>query len=499
MGSLFRWIHDLFYCSSGGDPKTQNGEKEGQEWPSMAVTLRTMEQTMDPVVVTQVWNNSHSPFASLPEEIIIKIFDHLYLEDDVSMFCLRRTCRTFRRIIFEPRFWRKLCAENTLTGDYNTFESYFRLTMDEANRLKQLLQRDGMCRSCALYCDGPVKGLTRQIAHYFLSEYSPKRVFHSRCKFQRPGGRHVTCESCGKYHDMICFSGVETNQFFNRDCLAREGSVQLCEHVHICWSQIENHLKKWYLRAPGDWQACFNDFKIECTHPSHDTRCTPQTPPTWPRASLDTCLNDANRVILHLEWAPHSGFKCFNVANKKVPAPELRELFKKYRQGAARVFLPALPSNPLPEMGCFDPDSCYCVHYEGMQYDEKLIIENSVDQDRPEQNLWFHRCNCLHYQSRNYGSGYNGHRVEQIKHYPDVPDNQPVQTCLITTYEREIFVCRKDDKKHGAIPVTHEWFHAMDPDTYPRPDNEHALPLCRNENCMNYYKKPQTYNCVGHE
>jgi hypothetical protein len=69
--------------------------------------------------------------------------------------------------------------------------------------------------------------------------------------------------------------------------------------------------------------------------------------------------------------------------------------------------------------------------------------------------------------------------------------------CLVATYWRTVVVCSKQDAQHGhgGMYPRHEWFHAMDPDSYPRPPG-HELPLCRNRACMNYYRRPGAVGCV---
>ncbi|KAI0890321.1 uncharacterized protein GGS22DRAFT_150574 [Annulohypoxylon maeteangense] len=354
--------------------------------------------------------------------------------------------------------------------------------MEQANRLKQRLQRDGMCDDCSIYCDGPVSGVSRRIAHYWCSEHNPNRVFQTHCKFQQPEGVHIHCKCCGEYHDIISFSREEATRN-TRKCLGREGSVRLCEHVDITWSQIEEHLTKWNTHAPGQWKDCFDAFNIQCEHPSHDTRCMFEDIPTWPRACLKTSYYDRRRVVLSLEWAPHSDTDYFKIKNNQVPASQLRELFKKYRLGAARIFLPAYASNPIPEMSCFNSDKCNCVRYETGQQDT----------GSSPSNLETLQCIAGHRLRRNYGWGHNGQQVDQISHRPHGLNQPP---CLITEYKRDIFICRVDGK-HSAFGPTHEWFHAMDPDTYPPPENPRAIPPCKNELCMNYYRKPQTYRCLS--
>jgi hypothetical protein len=69
--------------------------------------------------------------------------------------------------------------------------------------------------------------------------------------------------------------------------------------------------------------------------------------------------------------------------------------------------------------------------------------------------------------------------------------------CLITTYRFTVNIC--NNKKWTSTSSfkphpTHAWFHALDPDTFPRPPG-HSLPLCKDRGCMNYYKRPKAFSC----
>ncbi|KAI1096028.1 hypothetical protein F5B19DRAFT_488648 [Rostrohypoxylon terebratum] len=470
-----------------------------EKQPSMAVTLRSLEQTMDPIIAAQVWNNKYSLLTRLPDEILLEILSYFEVyHDPVSLYCLRRTCRTFRRLMCEPRFGRIMLPRSARNGVRYFSENHMELTTMEANALKQLLQKDGMCEKCAVYCDGPVKGLRRRISHYWHSEWGPSRVFKNNCKFLKRGALSAHCPHCRLYHNMALFSKWCEKEGEARKCLGREGAVQLCEHVHISWSQIENHMNEWHPRSAQAWEACLARFNVECHHPSHNIRCTSLEAPTWPRARLKICENDMRRVILHLEWSAHSGSEYFRLRNGKVPVAELRELFRRYRLGAARIFLPGYPASSLPEMAGFNAARCNCVHYETGQPDQRQITEGAEDQSIAKEDPYGHGFLHVHFLNRNYGLGHNGQRVDHIKHYPHGTDRP---FCLITKYERDIMICyqaRATKRKRIIYTPTHEWLHAMDPDTYPHPDGRHAMRQCKNGNCMNYYKRPHMYCCSGH-
>lgn len=63
---------------------------------------------------------------------------------------------------------------------------------------------------------------------------------------------------------------------------------------------------------------------------------------------------------------------------------------------------------------------------------------------------------------------------------------------MVTTYECNIPLYHISDDK---INPSHEWFHAMDPDTYEPQNNSYQSTLCRDEACLNYYRKLLSYQC----
>ncbi|KAI1165941.1 hypothetical protein F5B18DRAFT_609249, partial [Nemania serpens] len=253
--------------------------------------------------------------------------------------------------------------------------------------------------------------------------------------------------------------------------MGRQGAVRLCEHVCISWITIEKHIIKWQRRKPGDWQACFDHFNIECHHRSHNTRCTAESSPTWPRARLQSGVDDW--VVLTFEWAPHSGFDFFTFTpDGRMPASELRELFCKYRQGLAGMLLPSQHPGSIPEMACFR-DDCTCVHYK------------TGDDETQQRTIERLPCHAASHSITRQGQIVK--RVSMSRHGPKGLDS----TCLITTYQLEIPICRKTDRR-GTVNPTHEWLHAMDGNTYPHPIARGVMPLCKDKDCVNYYRRRRT-------
>ncbi|KAF1365837.1 hypothetical protein EJ07DRAFT_94352, partial [Lizonia empirigonia] len=269
--------------------------------------LGELQRAMDPLIAVQVYNNRFCPLISqLPEELLLCVCD--FLRDDfAALLCLRIASRIFLRLLNSKRIfvWGSKCS---IRGeDFNPHKA-LRL------RFRELLQRDGRCNTCKRW------------------NATHDSRLQDDCKFQQKfcGNSlrsRVHCDACDSLQDVFQFSQQSVWHQPKRQCLGQQGSVQLCAHVSITWARIKVHIDDWRQnqRGEGDWQACFDSFKIECHDPSHNTRCTGSEAPTWPRARLATSTRDPDIVVLNLEWKPHGRIATLALtADGRIPAPELR-------------------------------------------------------------------------------------------------------------------------------------------------------------------------------
>jgi hypothetical protein len=332
------------------------------------------------------------------------------------------------------------------------------------------------------------------------------------CKFERfpQYGPRFHCHGCNVHHTKGVFPWVSAagrKQDSEWRCVAHQGRVKLCDHVGISWRMIEKHIAIWEKYKPGEWQACLDNFKVECRHPSHDTGCSSFGAPTWPRARLrgDENLYQRVTLVLVLDWSAHSGGPdAFTWSSTGRPiASDMRTLFQKYRQqGPADALVPMHSLGSLPEMVCFDPNKCRCLHYHAGDSQEDWEAPGAADGARQQSKL-FLRDDCPAHQHRpsasytrtNPGLWWSSEwTIRMRQHWPRETLTAP---CLITTYRFTVNIC--NNKKWTSTSSfkphpTHAWFHALDPDTFPRPPG-HSLPLCKDRGCMNYYKRPKAFSC----
>lgn len=297
----------------------------------------------------------------LPEELLLNVLDFLH-GDDVTLYCLRWTSRTFLRLIHkDSKSW----------GMRRDLISPIYLDPPELLQLRRLAEKDGRCESCRRWnarqehTDRPCK-----FQHSSLRE---KPIILGREYRWSDYGRPY-CSACETDHDICLFPMAYQKPPQHQDlcpqiCLGQLGSVQLCKHIYITWDTITSHFDAWRRQSgeggacdESDWKACLGSFSIECRDATHDMRCTDSETPSWPRARLDTidgyCAYEPDSVILYLEWSPHGRVDSLKpTADGRIPAAELRALFRKFRRlGPADRLYPSGFPETLPEMACLRHD-----------------------------------------------------------------------------------------------------------------------------------------------
>ncbi|KAK3354003.1 hypothetical protein B0T25DRAFT_608584, partial [Lasiosphaeria hispida] len=422
-----------------------------------------MESTgMDPLLAAHMHNVKRSPINRLPDELVLQILRCLG-NDLLTMLCLRRVARRFRRIIDDPEIRMAMRVDCLYWRSGRIFfEMVDRFPKDLKKELWRRIQKDGMCDQCRMLRPGG------------SAPDSPDAGW-LRCSHECP----VMLRSPLSLHCDGCRSGGRNAH----PCLGRHGAARLCEHVNVSWADMEPYLSEWQQQQdPHDGQACLDGFKVECRDPSHDKRCRAEDAPTWPRAALKAKAHQMSDwvVVLTFEWQPHSGSNVVSLTSDgRAPASEMRTLFQRHRQGAAAILFPSSPRLPLPEMACFQDTKCRCLYYE----------VGGGDQSRPG-NPNRHSC-AAHICSRLHGWHRTGEIVSIWRHSPGISNNS---ICLVTHYSRCITVCiRVNGGNVVAVTPGHDWYHAVDPDLAP-PQRSPKIP-CRDKSCINYYRSPASFAC----
>jgi hypothetical protein len=494
MSALLRWIRKLQGYAPLKDHKTrgvnrqtrekqeqekQEQERQEQQQAQMLLTLHELQRTMDPLVAAQVYNKSFSRLARLPEELLLIILESLS-NDAPTLHSLRIVSRTFFRLTYHPCIWRHICHTYFLGSPHpvpNIGQVLF-LRFDMRKPLRLLLERDGQCDNCRRWGEAhPPQGNALTNRCKFLPFQFEKHciIFNN-----------LYCHACSNPHSRHQFSPFSQPDG-RRQCLGHQGSVKLCEHVHINWASIRDYISDWQQRKPEDWHTFLDSFSIECHDPSHDMRCSAEEAPTWPRARLQIAKSNSDLVVLNLEWAPHSGLDALTAtADACLSVSDLRALFQKFRRGPADILFPSNRPDYFPELACFNQrlGTSHYVQYE--TGDNKRPMSAATKALISQSRLRFAFNFICYYNTRYYGYGKNGQRIDIKAHCRQDTSNASKSTCLIAIYQCDILVCKTTDRT--TINPTHEWLHAMDPDTYHHPQASHVRPLCKDETCMNYYR-----------
>lgn len=454
----------------------QREQRDSQQARALSLTLRELQQSMDPLIAAQFYNNRFCPLFRLPEELLLHILSFL-ADDPVTLHCLQAVSRTFLRLLHrKSNIWRDEWYIDPT--DWRRAQTRF-LKVHLKRPFRLVLQRDGRCDNCRRW-----------------NHASPFRPF-DECKFDLRQGwpvyMEVHCGPCDTLHDVRQFSKYNEELWFDsQPCLGQEGSVQLCEHVQIRWASIAAHIDDWRRqhRGKGDWEACLDSFNIECRHASHDTRCTASEAPTWPRARLRTAtgFSKGHVVVLSLEWAPHSRIDSLNLTTDgRIPAHELRARFQRLRQlGPAETLYPPCRPGALPELACISA-SCPFIYYRTGQDGETAPPLLPFG-----WSLWSYCKSIL----IDHGTVLGGRTLDITPHYlKNAGDTGISSQCLVARYVQNIPVCTTTAMMDPTIKIipNDRWLHAMDTDTYPHPQACGLRPQCRDETCVNYYRRRKDY------
>ncbi|KAK3903767.1 hypothetical protein C8A05DRAFT_14273 [Staphylotrichum tortipilum] len=458
--------------------------REAQQQADRRVILRDLQSTIDPLVAAQVYNARYSPLYRLPDELLLLILRRVG-NNLVALYCVGQVSTKLRHMILRDR---------SLPEDM-TIGNTFMAPWDDSIRSR--LQADGMCDECKLWCRVPIKGWANKLAQVLNRIDTKEDRLHRFCRF---GIRHYTlpqlhCGGCGFDHHDGAFSLGQIRLGGNRrQCLGRRGAVRLCGHVTIAWGAVEAAIVAWKQskhRRCGrrtDYYLDPSRFAVECDHPSHDIRCNKTDTPTKPEARL--WVASTNRIALVMSWAPHSGgvTALRHSRDGRPDAAGLRAVFRKLREPGqpAGLLMPAgtRPDSP-PEMACFHPRLCRCLRYD--------TGTNNTTGARARPRA----CFASHRLRRGVDTSMREDLTRSsVKVFPHSgPQRRGIMgaPCVITAYRR--VTRRKIRQRPSSLPPTHDWLHAMDPDTYPHPHGS-VLPLCKDKSCMNYYRRPGAVRCV---
>ena len=269
--------------------------------PERHINSSRLNAKRHPITGPMLHNATRSPLARLPEDILLRIMEHA---DDVSILCLRRTCRTMLWLLSSG-------GDKTPSKQFDRlFDGAFNqgpprgrkyITKPEKvpeaakDRLRLLLQRDMYCESCR---NPDLKKAEKKL--------QLKKLYCSGCKRRHPAGHFSQSQRSNK----------------TRVCIGREGYVRVCQHHTVSWAEIEAFMASSTRRVDS----------LFCNDPSHNSifAAQPCSQEHDPRVSVKLdkdsrpvplprccCVGSRARAMqrrkgtqawLHITWSTHISF-----------------------------------------------------------------------------------------------------------------------------------------------------------------------------------------------
>lgn len=487
--------------------QAQREKQDYQHGQTLRLILQRLQVDMDPLIASQTYNNNFCPLTRLPEELLLNMLNLLY-GDDVTLYCLRWTSRIFLRLLYQQSgFWTM-----HIRVDSPCCLDHYKLL-----QLRLLLGKDGRCKTCRRW--NSRQRYTIEPCTFKGSSQRENPIFLG-CEYWWSQYSRPHCRVCDTDHDSCQFPMAyqtlpELQNPHPQMCQGHLGSVQLCEHVYIKWATIKAHIDAWRRHCGergaytgSDWKACLKSFSIECHNAAHNIRCMDSEAPSWPRARLGTTSDFWNYdyVILYLEWTPHGRLdSLMPTTDEKIPAAELRALFRKFRcLGPANTFYPLGASDTLPEMACFKRD--FPIYYktgEEKHVGHKSPPSSSLSSLPPGPSYQQELSDCCQSLQGFSRIGFNSRRLDISPHYISGASGYGISSqCLAVRYQKGILICQTTALNDPAVKLvpSDPWLHAMDTRTYPHQQARQFRPLCGDASCTNYFQRAKHHRaCTGLE
>ncbi|KAK0742107.1 hypothetical protein B0T21DRAFT_433802 [Apiosordaria backusii] len=384
--------------------------------------------------------------------------------------------------------------------------------IDDRNQLRYLLRMDRLCATCLQYSDlglvssCPLKPLSSTVPvsdspnTVALQVVSTNNKPLDGCKFTcGDTTKTLFCSGCGREHSTRAFSKSQNGLGDDeRVCIGREGLLRLCEHRYIQWSDVEDHFLQ--QQNPKNRNrlvptAC----EMICEHPDHHRYGIHDLAEAYmPRLKVEGSSTGNYKITR--SWTTHHVLPINK--NGRLDPQILRSRFQEDLQNAASAIISGTSTSAALNraMSCFSNPSCTC------------LIDADNTSRTPSKTC--HDC-----QSSTDHSSHNPVKINPRESRSEMIHVRPCsqsesllktqQICLTVTYSRVLggmSHCAKGLKalgqgKGSSAPIIppHEWYHALDPNSYELGDDCEAVgkvwPVCHEVNCGNYYGTYQVTHC----
>ncbi|KAK3935583.1 hypothetical protein QBC46DRAFT_397157 [Diplogelasinospora grovesii] len=511
--------------TNGPETLTDNNAGVQQEWcadaPSCRVgnnhmsgyqTIWTEKHVIDvakmhPLMAATYHNHTSSPLGRLPTAVLARL---MQLVDPVTRECLRRTSRVFLQLFATACLSVEgvsVCLEKLSVHPWPI--SRPTLSPDEHSKLCSLLAKDNYCSSCLA---------ARQATDWQES-------------VRKATGEYLHCSGCRIDHPACLFSPAQRRSpQSTRICIGHEGFLRLCEHKTISWSLIIS------LSESIMNQKCGPRYRtIKCKHSSHTSACRWRwrslrgiaseniqyqdkgwdCNPKYP--TLTVGYKETKNFHIWLAWSPHlSVAKGLQDDGPLTPQILERDL-AMLREKEARFICPEFEPGQIVESRLFDPNSCDCLKYKGM--DKTRWKRLSEPQLRPPllRPCRLDRTRCLTplvraqmtsgrrrsvgarkwHRNEQHGQGWRSRHIG--KDGTEEPLSAQMQRvtvlpclrgreCIQLNYKRRW--CVGDERGASVRHMNGHWFSALDPDSYELTEDEDGVGVywCKERSCRNFYR-----------
>lgn len=343
------------------------------------------------------------------------------------------------------------------------------------------LRRDLLCVSCQWgYSNRKSHGLS--VTCKFGTHEQDKEWLH--------------CSGCKVDHLSTVFTSEEKMKPWNeRLCIGRQGYVRLCEHEVITWADIEACMAQ-ARREPSTCPRGLVEVRV-CEIPDsdhkqrlgynisgrHEAIIFYSDTPEYARFNVSIQLKW--RVHLERAAAPEMG------VSRPPTTEEMQAMTQVLRLEGAGYILPTEGPSHLPEMDCLSaPWDCCRLRRPIPQGAEQATSKPSTR--LPLEEIWSSEhagvdgtCTSPHRASTQSSRG--GPRLTITTWRGQLFR----ESGLTFTYRKDVSVDDKNTNVYGADGVTltpnHEWYHAMDRNSYLWQGGRGALESCENQSCRNHY------------
>ncbi|KAK0670283.1 hypothetical protein QBC41DRAFT_336108 [Cercophora samala] len=329
------------------------------------------------------------------------------------------------------------------------------------------------------------------------------------CKFTTADRLNTLfCSGCQALHSIRAFSKQQMRLGEDeRICIGREGVFRLCKHEYVQWSDIEDHFLQQHGQPGTRSRLVPTTSQMRCEHPSHlgDGSHKLLLQDELPRLVLEgSCTS--NYKITRV-WERHHSFPLGDSQGGRFCPSAVRSRLRDDLSNAAGEIISGGHSTTTAAlnkaMRCFASPSCSCLHYGNYG-------DGGVAQTQPKGFFDCHDSDSkTKHTSHNPVSvnpcDWDSETIQVTRCLETQLEDQPSRGCVVVRYKRVLSglagLTHTTERNEPDVPIVppHEWFHALDPDSYEMEDHPvvvgNVWPACRDVACGNYYATRQVTHC----